>query len=160
LRGYKGLDTVFIHQIIPSGQAQIKPVGGKEAMRAFIEGHIAGYTSPPKYLGFRDRDFDVEPPETPQLIALHGPKPIWMTYRACLESYFIDAELLHQYWSKSASGPKWKYGPSPSIATFALAAFINSYENRQLLPQINAAYEDGPEPLPQGEARDSPSMAS
>lgn len=113
-----GLDTVFLHQIIPPGQAQIKPVGGKEAMRAFIEGHIAGYTSPPKYLGFRDRDFDVEPPDTPQLIALHGPKPIWMTYRACLESYFIDADLLHQYWSGSATGPAWKYGPSPLKATF------------------------------------------
>jgi hypothetical protein len=43
-----------------------------------------------------------------------------MTYRACLESYFIDAELLHYYWSQSATGPAWKYGSSPLIATFEM----------------------------------------
>lgn len=113
-----GLDAVFLHQIIPTGSAQIKPVGGKDAMRAFIEGHMAGYTGTlPKYIGFRDRDLDVEPPDTPQLIRLPGPKPIWMTYRACLENYFIDPQLLHHYWSQCATGPAWKYGPSPSVAT-------------------------------------------
>lgn len=113
-----GLDAMFLHQIIPTGRAQIKPVGGKDAMRAFIEGHLAGYTgTPPKYIGFRDRDLDVEPPDTPQLIRLPGAKPIWMTYRACLENYFIDAQLLHHYWSQCAMGPAWKHGTPPSIET-------------------------------------------
>jgi hypothetical protein len=115
-----GLDPVFLHQIIPPGQAEIRPVGGKFSMRAFIEGHIAGYEdNNPAYLGFRDRDFDVEPPSaTPLLIRLEGKKPIWMTYRAGLESYFIDAPLLHQYWSHHAAlSPIWKYSTPPPMET-------------------------------------------
>jgi len=111
-----GLDPVFLHQIIPPGQSEIRPVGGKYSMQAFIEGHLTNYqNTKPNYLGFRDRDFDVEPPDTPQLIRLQGQKPIFLTYRACIESYLIDARLLHQYWSHHASiSPIWKYSTPPS----------------------------------------------
>jgi len=54
-----GLDPVFLHQIIPPGQASNRPVGGKLSMRAFIEGYLTDYNQP-NYVGFRDRDFDVQ----------------------------------------------------------------------------------------------------
>lgn len=110
------LDSVLLHQIIPAGKAEIKATGGKHGMRAFIEGHLRGYeTNQPVYFGFRDRDFDVEPPDSPQLIRLHGAKPIWMSYRACIESYFIDSQLLYEYWTESAAGPKWGHGTPPAV---------------------------------------------
>jgi hypothetical protein len=111
------LDSVLLHQIIPAGKAEIKATGGKHGMRAFIEGHLFGYgTNQPVYLGFRDRDFDVEPPDTPQLIRLlPATKPIWMSYRACVESYFIDSQLLYKYWAESADGPKWGHGAPPAV---------------------------------------------
>jgi hypothetical protein len=110
------LDSVLLHQIIPAGKAEIKEAGGKRGMRAFIEGHLSGYgTNQPDYLGFRDRDFDVEPPDTPQLIRLPVTKPIWMSYRACIENYFVDSQLLYKYWKESAAGPNWGRGAPPAI---------------------------------------------
>ncbi|OAD21589.1 hypothetical protein THIOM_002639 [Candidatus Thiomargarita nelsonii] len=41
-----GLDPVFLHQIIPPGQASSRPVGGKLSMRAFIEGYLTDYNQP------------------------------------------------------------------------------------------------------------------
>lgn len=116
-----GLDTTLLnYRIIPPGeQALIKPVGGKHTMRAFIEGYLANFEKDtPNYLGFRDRDFDIPPPDQPQLIRLIGDKEIWTTYRACIESYFVDALLLHEYWSNSSQGPNWKYDLPPEIEIF------------------------------------------
>ncbi len=113
-----GLDKLLLSNIISGQNILIKPVGGKYGMRAFIEGYLD--SSPknvqPNYLGFRDRDFDVEPTETPQLTLLQGAKPIWLTYRSAIENYFINADLLHKYWSEHEKTPKWGYGSPPSIA--------------------------------------------
>lgn len=109
------LDYLLL-QRLATGPVQICPVGGKYALNAFMEGRLSSFGDhPPAFLGVRDRDFDVEPPEAPSLIELSGEKPLWMTHRACIESYFLDPELLHQYWSFCATGPQWKYGPPPSI---------------------------------------------
>jgi hypothetical protein len=61
----------------------------------------------------RDRDFDAEPPNTPQLIPLK--EPVWMTYRAAVENYLIDADLLHTYWREREQTPAWKHGPALSV---------------------------------------------
>jgi len=85
-------------------------------MRAFIEGYLGSYPgSQPGYLGFRDRDFDAEPPEHPGLIRLQGEKPIWLSHRAAVENYLIDADLLRQYWTERESAPAWAHGPALSI---------------------------------------------
>lgn len=111
------LDVAVLQRFLPFGNIQIIPVGGKSAMRAYVNGYINSYGDPrPSYLGFRDRDFDVEPPDTPQLIPLIGTTPIWMTYRACIESYLIDKNLLHKYWSDSSAGPAWKHGEPLSVS--------------------------------------------
>jgi hypothetical protein len=111
------LDDLLLGHILPLGQVLVKPVGGKHGMRAFIEGYLGAYsdTNQPDYLGFRDRDFDVEPPEQPQLTRWPGEKPIWLSYRAAVENYSIDAHLIHRYWAERENAPGWSYGPAPSL---------------------------------------------
>ena len=113
------LDSALLNRI-KSPDSLISPVGGKYGMGAFIQGRMASYKPDqcPDCLGFRDRDFDMEPPANLELIRfsrLHSKTPIWLTYRACVESYFIDAELLHDYWTQSATGPLWQHGPTPQV---------------------------------------------
>jgi hypothetical protein len=106
------LDDLFLNHLVPGGRGFIQPVGGKQAMRAFIEGYLGTYPgASPRYLGFRDRDFDFEPPSDPQLIRLPGEKPIWTSHRAAIENYLIDADLIWKYWSERKSAPAWRHGP-------------------------------------------------
>lgn len=111
------LDSIFLSNILPPSTALIRPVGGKYGMKAFIEGFLSGYSvdKQPKYIGFRDRDFDVEPPEQSQLVELAGAKPIWLTHLACIENYLIDSALIWQYWNERASISTWHHGASPSV---------------------------------------------
>ena len=112
------LDDLFLGHLMPMGQVLIKPVGGKQGMRAFIEGYLDSYPeeTQPTYLGFRHRDFDVEPPEQPELVRLPGAKPIWLGYRAAVENYLIDADLIRQYWKERESTSGWQYGLALSTA--------------------------------------------
>lgn len=111
------LDDLLLGHLMPVRGALIKPVGGKRGMRAFIEGYLGRYEeAQPDYLGFRDRDFDVEPSDNPKLIRLWGEKPIWLTHRAAIENYFIDADLIRQYWKEREDTPAWAHGPALSVA--------------------------------------------
>lgn len=94
---------------------QVVPVGGKFGLNAFIQGRLSSYPedNQPSYLGFRDRDFDAEPPSNPALIPWSATKPIFLSYRACIENYLLDPSLIHSYWTQSSQGPKWQYGESP-----------------------------------------------
>jgi hypothetical protein len=84
-------------------------------MRGFIEGYLGSYPikKQPSYVGFRDRDFDQEPSETSALIRLPGQKPIYLSHRAAVENYLIDAGLIHRYWKEREGAPAWQYGPAP-----------------------------------------------
>ena len=113
--GPDSLDALLLRHVIPVG-VLIHPLGGKHGMRAYIEGYLGSYPgAQPDYIGFRDRDFDVEPPEQPQPIRLVGEKPIWLSHRAAVENYLIDADLLRQYWTERESAPGWAHGPALSI---------------------------------------------
>lgn len=114
--GPDSLDALLLRHVIPVG-VLIHPLGGKHGMRAYIEGYLGSYPGAQlDYLGFRDRDFDVEPPEQPQPIRLAGEKPIWLSHRAAVENYLIDADLLRQYWIERESTPRWAHGPALSTA--------------------------------------------
>ncbi len=111
------LDDLLLANLVTTGQVQIVPVGGKNSIRAFIDGYLGTYPgTQPNYLGFCDRDFDIEPPDSPQLIRIHGTKPIWFSYRASVENYLIDADLIWRYWHERENTPMWAYGPAPSIS--------------------------------------------
>jgi hypothetical protein len=109
------LDDLLLGRLMPVGEVLIQPVGGKRGLRTFIDGYLGSYPgSKPKYLGFCDRDFDVEPPKRPELIRLSGEKPIWLSHRAAVENYLIDTDLLWQYWTERESTPGWAHGPALS----------------------------------------------
>ena len=109
------LDDLLLGHLMPVGKVLIQPLGGKHGMRAFIEGYLGSYPgAQPGYLGFRDRDFDVEPPQEPAPIPLPGEKPIWLSHRAAVENYLIDADLFWQYWVEREHTPGWAHGPALS----------------------------------------------
>ena len=110
-----GVDGVLLAHILPLRNLYVRPVGGKRGMPAYIDGFLESYPSgPPGYLGFRERDFDVEPPDLAKLTRLHGQKPLWLSYRTVIENYFIDADLIREYWTAQQATTGWGHGPAPS----------------------------------------------
>jgi len=77
----------------------IVPSGGKQGLRSFIRGRLAGYSSPLPYVVFRDRDFDVEPPIDVTLISPQPDGTMFLTYRAAVKNYLLDATLIDSYWT-------------------------------------------------------------
>ena len=108
-------DYAILNSLRKNSTTKVVPSGGKFSLGAFIQGYIYDYEKEPSYLAFRDRDFDKEPTPTPQLISLFENKQVFLSYRACIENYLLDATLIDTYWSESAEGPNWKYGESPGI---------------------------------------------
>jgi len=109
-----GLDYLLLTQALPLGEVRIRPVGGKFGLLAYIQGYLATYPlgTQPTCIAFRDRDFDAEPPQTPELIPLREGRPLWMSHRAAIENYLIDADLLRQYWTERQDTPRWAHGPA------------------------------------------------
>lgn len=90
------------------------PAGGKRGLRAFVQGRLSTYLTPPEYVVFQDRDFDREPPGEAALIPLQAANPVFLSYRAAVENYLLDAGLIHRYWDENGSrSPKWQHGDSP-----------------------------------------------
>jgi hypothetical protein len=109
------LDYAILSRLV-NQSVTIIPAEGKQGLKAFAKGRLSSYSrQAPRYLIFRDRDFDASPPTSPQLIPLASGNQVVCTYRACIENYVLEAELLHQYWQDRAATPKWQYGPSPTL---------------------------------------------
>lgn len=130
------LDRSLLNRVLigksPSGV--IVASGGKQRLRAFIDGRLSVYRDEPEYIAFRDRDFDVEPPDNVSLIPLPGGKAIFLSHRTAIENYLLDAKLIHRYWQENArSGPRWQHGDSPGegdIGSWIVAAAmqVSSYQ--------------------------------
>jgi hypothetical protein len=138
---------------------------GKYGLRSFIDGYLASYLATPTFFGFRDRDFDVEPPNTVALIVLPGRKPIYLSYRACVESYLLDPALIDTYWVENdrLGGRVWRHGPSPGVAVIqewiqAAAESIRHYQAARWAlasikpsnrwPEVRTTWTDGSGHLP------------
>ncbi|MFQ5491525.1 MAG: hypothetical protein ACE5GE_12455 [Phycisphaerae bacterium] len=117
------MDAQLLNRMIPTSSTLVVPVGGKRGMRAFIEGRLSVHSKLPSYIGFRDRDFDSEPPDQDILIKPEAKsadsKPIYLSRLACVESYFLEAGLLHTYWAKHQDSPKWQHGGVPEEESIA-----------------------------------------
>jgi len=111
-------DYALLNHLLSSSGPQIIPIGSKYGFNARIEGYCLACDAEPKYLAFRDRDFDFTPPDKADLIRIIGAKPIFTTYKACLENYLIDPDLFHEFWQIKSRGPTWKFGPPPSSDYF------------------------------------------
>ncbi len=112
----------------------IVPSGGKQGLRSFIRGRLEGYSTPPSYVAFRDRDFDAEPPAAVALISPLPGRPVFLTHRAAIENYLLDAALIDSYWTTlSQSAPNWNHGDSPGVADIrcwidAAAKVLTNYQ--------------------------------
>jgi len=98
----------------------IVPSGGKRGLLAFIQGRLSSYAARPAHLAFRDRDYDRVPSEDEALIRLRPNTPVFLSYRAAVENYLLDASLVHDYWDTNRSeAPSWQYGDSPGADQIA-----------------------------------------
>jgi hypothetical protein len=136
------LDQLLLRQILQqypvNNRPEIVPAGGKFTFTQFAQGYFLGKNqkqseqkylgknkkqSEQKYLVFRDRDFDAIPESDPKLIQFS--KRIYLTHRACIENYLLDAELIHSYWqeqyAQKQENPtsKWGHGDSPGVEEIA-----------------------------------------
>jgi hypothetical protein len=110
------LDYAILKRLMVNPNTLI-PAGGKRGLGAFIQGRFSNYreNNQPAYIAFRDRDFDAQPPVNIQLIQLFSNKPVFLSHRACIENYLLDASLIHAYWTEGIRGPRWGYGEPPDL---------------------------------------------
>ena len=129
--GPTSLDAQLLNRILKdvSGEkAAIVGSGGKFTFPVFAAGYFAQRGGPNRrYLVFRDRDFDRCPATENAKLLEFG--RMFLTHRACIENYLLDAHLMHRYWCEKHQekldnpNSKWGHGDSPGVET--LTAWIN-----------------------------------
>lgn len=112
---------------ISGDKCTIIPAGSKFTFSIFAQGYFsASKVTNQRYIIFRDRDFDAKPTESIQLLELVNSRNkvlACLTYRACVENYLLDADLIHTYWkakyTEKIENPtsRWAHGDSPGIET-------------------------------------------
>jgi hypothetical protein len=170
--GSESLDIRLLNRLLLGHpNALVVPVGGKWGIRAFMDGHLSTFpaNSQPEFVAFRDRDFDAVPGTTPKLIELPGVKPIFLSHRACVENYLLDAELIHEYWDRNRETPKWSHGASPGadqilewmetaakeIADYqAVRWALSRLKPGKRWPEVPTTWTDGSGDLPRSLQRD------
>ncbi len=103
----------------------IVPAGSKFTFSVFARGYFfPEEVRHKRFIVFRDRDFDALPDGGIRLLEPEtelGKKNVFLTHRACIENYLIDANWIHEYWSdryaEKQENPqsKWGHGNSPGI---------------------------------------------
>lgn len=127
------LDYALLNRLIGDTTAiTIIPAGSKFTFSAFAQGYFFSQESivdqsqviNQPYLVFRDRDFDEIPTQVVQLLPLSVQqvnRPIFLTHRAAIENYLLDATLLDRYWTEKYQekqenpSSKWGHKNSPGI---------------------------------------------
>lgn len=121
------LDYRLLTRVVDSlpGGCTIVPAGSKFGFSTFAEGYFSGKTAVnPKYIVFRDRDFDVQPTPNCGLLQLDnrsGNKPVALSYRTCVENYLLDADLIDTYWTEKYNEKqenpvfRWGHQNSPGV---------------------------------------------
>jgi hypothetical protein len=114
---------------ISGDKCTIIPAGSKFTFSIFAQGYFfPNEVGNQRYIVFRDRDFDAKPTSSIQLLQLKnrlGNNSIALTYRACVENYLLENNLIHKYWAakyaEKMANPtsKWAHGNSPGIETIS-----------------------------------------
>lgn len=123
----QSLDALLLNRICPVG-VLVVPARGKGSIARFVEGYldpggkkvVSGGQDSTDFKIFRDRDFDVEPPPQPALIRFGKPdRPLLLSYRTCVENYFLEGALIHAYWEfLHKNADHWTFGPSQGADFF------------------------------------------
>jgi hypothetical protein len=116
------LDFRLLNRVVENlltNKPTIVPSGGKFTFSVFVEGYFSSSTATKQqYIIFRDRDFDLKPTRNVELIEFNS---MFLTHRASVENYLIDADLIHNYWqakyTEKLNNPssKWGHGNSPGV---------------------------------------------
>jgi len=122
------LDSQLLNKVVENlliEKPTIVGSGSKFTFSVFTEGYFyPDEISNQKYIVFRDRDFDLEPTQNIQLLELKNARGkifAFLTHRACVENYLIDADLIHRYWAakyqEKLENPSsnWGHKDSPGI---------------------------------------------
>jgi len=136
---------------ISSDRCTIIPAGSKFTFSIFAQGYFfPNEVISQRYIVFRDRDFDVQPTSTIQLLQLGnrlGNRTIALTYRSCIENYLLDPDLIHTYWkakyAEKLDNPTstWAHGNSPGVE--AISIWIESCaKNLQFYQAVRWALGD------------------
>ena len=136
---------------ISSDRCTIIPAGSKFTFSIFAQGYFfPDEVVSQRYIVFRDRDFDVQPTSTIQLLQLGnrlGNRTIALTYRSCIENYLLDPDLIHTYWTEKyierLDNPtsRWAHGNSPGVE--AISMWIESCaKNLQFYQAVRWALGD------------------
>lgn len=124
----RSLDYQLLQRVLetlPAERPTIVHCGSKFSFSLFAQGYFFPEDiGSQKYLVFRDRDFDAKPSEEVRLIQL-GSQSVWLTHRACIENYFLDPDLIHDYWQEkyiekqNYPNTRWAHKDSPGIDRIA-----------------------------------------
>jgi hypothetical protein len=116
------LDFRLLNRVVENlstNKPTIVPSGSKFTFSVFVEGYFSSSAATKQqYIIFRDRDFDLKPTSNVELIEFNL---MFLTHRACVENYLIDADLIHNYWqakyTEKLNNPssKWGHGNSPGV---------------------------------------------
>lgn len=123
------LDFRLLNRVVENlliDKPTIVPSGSKFTFSVFTQGYFSlDRTTNQRYLIFRDRDFDAKPTDN---IALIQSNSMFLTHRACVDNYLLNAELIHYYrvakYTEKLNNPssRWGHGNSPGIE--AISAWI------------------------------------
>jgi hypothetical protein len=126
------LDSKLLNRLVEyiSGDKwTIIPAGSKFTFSIFAQGYFSrDEVKNQKYIVFRDRDFDVKPTENIKLLEQVNSRNkvlACLTYRACVENYLLDVDLIHTYWKDKYAEKheyptsKWGHGDSPEKETIS-----------------------------------------
>lgn len=119
------LDYRLLNKLVDGTSGErctIVPAGTKFTFSIFAEGYFSSNRAVnQKYIVFRDRDFDIQPTANCKLLQL-GNSSIFLTYRACIENYLLDPNLIHSYWlekyrekQENPTLSKWGHKDSPGV---------------------------------------------
>lgn len=116
----ESLDMKLLDRVVENLKERptIVPAGSKFTLSVFAQGYFSRASTNRKGIIFRDRDFDTNPTDKIQLLEL---KPMFLSHRACVENYLLNADLIHAYWvtkyQEKQDNPtsKWGHKNSPGI---------------------------------------------
>jgi hypothetical protein len=124
------LDNSLLEHLIRDLQAAtpptIVPAGSKFTFTIFAQGYFfPDEDTEQPYIVFRDRDFDLPPAEDVRLLQMPKQPRVFLTHRACIENYLLDADLLDQYWTEKQRekdenpASRWGHKGSPGVPVLA-----------------------------------------
>jgi hypothetical protein len=116
----KSLDMRLLDRVVENlkDRPTIVPAGSKFTLSVFAQGYFSRASTNRKGIIFRDRDFDTNPTDKIQLLEL---KQMFLSHRACVENYLLNADLIDAYWvtkyREKQDNPtsKWGHKNSPGI---------------------------------------------